>query len=213
MLRPVNKRRITPDERAQFRAQLIEIARRIFLEEGYSAVTIRRLTAEAGVTAMAFYWYFESKDALLTVIWDEFIKDSADACQAAASAEERPAAKVVTYFATFLDYWLARRDRFRFIFLSDSHNTDFISLRRALFAMPGVSQHFAQYDALLAPMFQDRLDASERINQLRTLSMYRVFGFLYCTVGIYDYDEAETARLKRLVADEMGRCLDHWCTH
>ena len=213
MPRTHNKRRVTPEERDQFRAQLIDIARRIFLAEGYGAVTIRRVAGEAGVTPMAFYWYFESKDALLTVIWDEFIKDSAETCARAADAAGPASAKVLAYFATFLDYWLARRDRFRFIFLSDSHTVDYTSLRKQLFAMPGVKQHFSQYDALLAPLFHGRPDMTQRVEQLRTLSMYRVFGFLYCTVGIYDYDAVETRRLRQLVTDEMGRCLDHWCTH
>jgi TetR/AcrR family transcriptional regulator, tetracycline repressor protein len=43
--------------------------------EGLEAVTIRRLTAELGVTPMALYWHFRNKDELLTglaeAVWAE----------------------------------------------------------------------------------------------------------------------------------------------
>jgi TetR/AcrR family transcriptional regulator, tetracycline repressor protein len=38
--------------------------------EGLDAVTIRRLATELGVTAMALYWHFRSKDELLTGLAD-----------------------------------------------------------------------------------------------------------------------------------------------
>lgn len=212
MARVATRRRITPEERDQFRQELIDIARRIFLEEGYAAVTIRRVTAEAGVTAMAFYWYFDCKNTLLTVIWDELLRESAEVClQAARSAPADQQA--LSYFAAFIDFWLTQRTHFRFIFLNDSHKTDFVHLRRELFTMGGVSQHFEQYDGLLAPLFADHADAAQRIVQLRTLSMYRAFGFLYCVVCIYDHGPDETAVQRRLILDEMQRCLTHWCTH
>ena len=78
--------------------------------------------------------------------------------------------------------------------------------------MGGVSQHFEQYDSLLAPLFAGHADAAERIVQLHTLSMYRAFGFLYCVVCIYDHGPDETAVQRRLILDEMQRCLTHWCT-
>ena len=212
MARVATRRRITPEERDQFRQELIDIARRIFLEEGYAAVTIRRVTSEAGVTAMAFYWYFECKDALLTVIWDELIRESAEVCMQAARTE--PAnQQALRYFTAFIDFWLGQRAHFRFIFLNDSHTTDFVQLRRELFTMGGVKQHFDQYDSLLAPLFTGHADAAERIEQLRTLSMYRAFGFLYCVVGIDDHGPEDTASQRRLILDEMQRCLNHWCTH
>lgn len=212
MARVSARRRITPEERDLFRQELIDIARRIFLEEGYAAVTIRRVTAEAGVTAMAFYWYFDCKDALLTVIWDGLIHESAEVCED--SARQAPSdQQALRYFTAFIDFWLAQRAHFRFIFLNDSPTTDFVQLRRQLFTMGGVKRHFEQYDRLLTPLFAGHADAPSRVEQLRTLSMYRAFGFLYCVVCIYDHDAAETAVQRRLILDEMQRCLTHWCTH
>ena len=38
--------------------------------EGLDAVTVRRLAAELGVTPMALYWHFRSKDDLLAGLAD-----------------------------------------------------------------------------------------------------------------------------------------------
>ena len=48
-------------------------------QDGVDALTIRRLAAELGVTPMALYWHFRSKDELLVAlcdqIWDEIDLD------------------------------------------------------------------------------------------------------------------------------------------
>lgn len=203
------KRRVSQEDRAQFRDELIAIARQIYLAEGAAAVTIRRVTATAGVTPMAFYWYFNCKDALLTVLWDELVQESADLCHAVAEAAP-PGEAALAYFSAFVDFWLSRRARFRAIFLNDASPSDFQGMRRALFGMPGALRHFTRYDQLLAQALGACDSQDPRIEQLRTLSMYRAFGFLHCAVGIYDYDAADTARFRALVIDEMRRCLAHW---
>ncbi len=203
------KRRVSPEDRAQFRDELIAIARQIYLTEGSAAVTIRRVTATAGVTPMAFYWYFDCKDALLTVLWDELVQESADICLAVAEAAP-PDEAAVAYFSAFIDFWLSRRARFRAIFLNEGSPADFQGMRRTLFGMPGALRHFTRYDQLLAQALRSNNAQDPRIEQLRTLSMYRAFGFLHCAVGVYDYDAADTARFRALVIDEMGRCLAHW---
>ncbi|MET3427415.1 AcrR family transcriptional regulator [Actinoplanes tereljensis] len=52
------------------RATVVERALRLGDEEGVEAITIRRLAQELGVTPMALYWHFKSKDELLVGIVD-----------------------------------------------------------------------------------------------------------------------------------------------
>lgn len=204
------KRRITPEAQEAFRNELIGIARSIFMTEGYAAVTIRRITASAGVTPMAFYWYFDSKDALLTLIWDEIILESASLCAVAAQQHDSATDRVVAYFQCFVDYWLSHRDYFRFIFLNESPHVDFVSLRSRLFTQAGVSRHFENYMGLAQPLFEGRADAADRVEELKTLSMYKAFGFLHCAIGVYGYTDEEARRYRDLVLRELRHCLDRW---
>src|SRR5215470_14881812 len=52
------------------RATVVERGLAIGDEDGLEAVTIRRLAAELGVTPMALYWHFRTKDELLAALAD-----------------------------------------------------------------------------------------------------------------------------------------------
>lgn len=50
---------------------LVRAARRILVDDGAAAVTMRRVAADAGVTAMATYRHFRNRQALLAAVVDE----------------------------------------------------------------------------------------------------------------------------------------------
>lgn len=53
------------------RAEIMAAARALFLSDGVSATSLRRIAARVGVSAPAIYVYFEDKNALLTALCDE----------------------------------------------------------------------------------------------------------------------------------------------
>ena len=57
--------------RAERRAQLIEAALEIWQEQGWAAVTMRGVCAQAGLTDRYFYESFADRDALLGTVWDQ----------------------------------------------------------------------------------------------------------------------------------------------
>jgi len=62
----VNATRTTETERPRLsKAAVVERGLALADAEGLEAVTIRRLAADLGVTPMALYWHFRSKDELL----------------------------------------------------------------------------------------------------------------------------------------------------
>jgi AcrR family transcriptional regulator len=58
-------------EGAQRRREILEVAKRLFVEEGYDATTIRRIASQVGISSTALYVYFEDKDAILKEISNE----------------------------------------------------------------------------------------------------------------------------------------------
>jgi AcrR family transcriptional regulator len=58
-------------EGAQRRAEILETAKQLFVEEGYVATTIRRIAAKIGISSTALYVYFSDKDAILVEICDK----------------------------------------------------------------------------------------------------------------------------------------------
>ncbi|HKD89398.1 MAG TPA: TetR family transcriptional regulator [Streptosporangiaceae bacterium] len=62
----MNATRMTETERPRLsKAAVVESGLALADAEGLEAVTIRRLAADLGVTPMALYWHFRSKDELL----------------------------------------------------------------------------------------------------------------------------------------------------
>src|ERR1700733_14616926 len=57
-------------EGLQRRAEILDAAKQLFVEEGYAATTIRRIAAKLGVSSTALYVYFPDKDATLVEICD-----------------------------------------------------------------------------------------------------------------------------------------------
>src|SRR5271155_4747356 len=58
-------------EGAERRREILEVAKRLFVKEGYDATTIRRIATQVGISSTALYVYFEDKDAILKEISNE----------------------------------------------------------------------------------------------------------------------------------------------
>lgn len=64
--RPRGRRAGSPDTRAQ----ILQVARRRFLQDGYAAVTLRSIAADVGVDAALISYFFGSKHGLLVATLD-----------------------------------------------------------------------------------------------------------------------------------------------
>ncbi len=64
--------------RAERRAQLVEAALEIWQDQGWAAVTMRGVCAQAGLTDRYFYESFTDRDALLGTVWDQMRDETLD---------------------------------------------------------------------------------------------------------------------------------------
>lgn len=120
MVMEVKKKRTrrSVKEGEAFRAQLIETARQMFIEQGYDAVSIRKITEQAGCPPMTFYVYFRNKRELIRHIWDDLIWAAVHRAEAAAADHQNPEAALEAFALAWLQYWLDNPDNFRVSFLN-----------------------------------------------------------------------------------------------
>ena len=78
------------------RAQIVEIARRLFAEAGYWPTTTRQLARAAGVSDALMYRHFTSKDDVLRAVVDQGLAGFAAMREAAAAGRDRPLAERLT---------------------------------------------------------------------------------------------------------------------
>ncbi len=63
-------------DRNEKRQEILDVARRLFLETGYELSSMSRIAEEAGVAPNTIYWYFADKDALLIAVLDALVADA-----------------------------------------------------------------------------------------------------------------------------------------
>ena len=106
-------KRLTAEAR---RAQLLQVARQVFAEDGFHGAAMEQIAARAGVTKPVLYQHFESKKELYLGLLDEdmarLMTEIRFAIEGARSNRERIARATGAYF-TFID---SNEGSFRLLF-------------------------------------------------------------------------------------------------
>lgn len=98
------------------RAEILDAARRIFVESGYGGATIRRIADEVGVSSTALYMHFRDKSEILLEICREAF-DAIVARQAEILALPiEPAERVRLMLDAYLDFALGNPDAYWLVF-------------------------------------------------------------------------------------------------
>jgi AcrR family transcriptional regulator len=100
------------------RGVIAETAFRLFHEEGYAAVSMRRLAEESGCTVMTLYKYYARKIDVLRDLWARVFSDLFDQLDAIAAAQPDPAARLHALAFAYVEFWLTRRDHYFLVFMS-----------------------------------------------------------------------------------------------
>ena len=108
---------LTPDEVAQFRDRLCDVAEHLFAEHGAEAVTIRQLAAALGVSTMTPYRYFKDKDAILAAVRARAFDRHAEALETARAAlASDPIARSNAIGAAYVRFALENPEAYKLMF-------------------------------------------------------------------------------------------------
>lgn len=108
----------SPARIADMRAHISACALRLFREEGYAAVSMRRLAREAGCTPMTLYKYFDDKIDILRALWADVFAELFDTLDRLAAAEDDPVARLKAVALGYVSYWLEHRENYFMVFMS-----------------------------------------------------------------------------------------------
>ena len=110
-------KRLSPDEVADFRDRLCDVAEHLFATRGLDGVTIRQLAAALGVSAMTPYRYFKDKDAILAAVRARAFDRHAQALEIArGAAADSPAARQANIGHAYVRFALDHPEAYRLMF-------------------------------------------------------------------------------------------------
>lgn len=97
--------------------KIISTAKRLFIEDGYQSVSMRKIASEVGLSPMMLYKSVENKRDLLRFIWTDIFIEVSKQCQEAIIRHHDDRAKLEAFSATFLRYWLDHPEHYRVVYL------------------------------------------------------------------------------------------------
>lgn len=100
------------------RAEILEAAQRIFVEQGYEGATIRRIADEVGVSSTALYMHFKDKSEILVEICALQFQALIDINEALLAQEMDPVERVRRMLEGYFDFAFAHPNVYRLAYVS-----------------------------------------------------------------------------------------------
>ncbi|MBX7433002.1 TetR family transcriptional regulator [Mycobacterium sp. Y57] len=108
--------RLSREERKEAtRRAIVAAALHLLAEQSFSALSLREVTREAGISPAAFYRHFESMEALGLVLIDESFRTLRDMLRGARAGKLDPTRVIESSVDILVDGVQARREHWRFI--------------------------------------------------------------------------------------------------
>lgn len=118
----------SPARIEEVRSRIAACAFRLFHEEGYAAVSMRRLAEEAGCTVMTLYKYYDRKIDVLRDLWARVFNELFDQLDDIATATEEPVERLHVLAQAYVAFWITRREYYFLVFMSSGINQAEVSV-------------------------------------------------------------------------------------
>ena len=114
----VSRTRKPRGQGASRRGEILQAAKRQFLEHGVSHVTMRGIAAEIGVSATALYVYFPDKDSILQAIAEESFRALLEAHAASVDPQRSAMENLRAGLRAYVEFARSHSDEYQLVFLT-----------------------------------------------------------------------------------------------
>lgn len=108
----------TADSTAKMRSKIESMALQLFKQDGYDAVSMRKLAAAVGCTPRTLYAYFENKFDILSMLWSRTFEELFDELDTLALVASNPRAGLEAVAQRYVAYWLENPETYFLVFMS-----------------------------------------------------------------------------------------------
>ena len=189
------------ERRKQTEQKLIRSGRAEFLKKGYVKASLRDICKAAGVTTGAFYFSFESKEALMTAILDPVIADYEHMCAELAQREEEDPGTADDNERQIMEYLSEHRAE-AIILMERSEGSRYEGFRQKV---------YSQMQAAFTSYFSKFMGSEPDSEMIRILVAMRLRGYMELIEGDYTVEERlKLAREIGIHADAGSMALIHY---
>jgi AcrR family transcriptional regulator len=185
---PERKDELTTSTRTGTRERILDAALDLFSEHGFDGSSLQQIADRLGLTKAALYYYFRSKDELLTALIAPAVTDLDTLLDTHAEATETPASRR-RFMQSYVDYLLRHRRLIAYI------SRDLATLAHPAIAT-GNRERRARTEALL---FGADLDFHDQVR------VAMAFGGIQATIA--QYPDADGAQLREALLETAGTIL------
>lgn len=111
----VQEKTMSPN--GDLRSRILEQARVLLLQEGYGAVSMRKIAKAVGCTPTSIYIYFDNKDALIHALIEEGMETLHGALEVAALGEPEAKRRFRCICSAFLEFGVNNPEYYEIMFL------------------------------------------------------------------------------------------------
>ncbi len=107
--------------REEFRREILDSAREIFISDGYDGFSMRKLAGKIDYSPTTIYIYFKNKDELLLAICEEFFTNFLAELNNIRSVSQDPIETLHQAFLYLIEFGLKNPNQYKVIFFSKRH--------------------------------------------------------------------------------------------
>lgn len=108
------------DQGKDLKSELLDACRKLLLKEGYRGCSLRKIAAEAGVTATSIYLHFENKDDLIHSVMEQSIEELNDRLERVARGPGEAVQKLENLAREYVDFALENPHEYQVIYRVNS---------------------------------------------------------------------------------------------
>ncbi len=194
--------RRSPEQEAEVRGRVTQIAAQLFREEGIASLSMRRIAGEAGIPVMSLYDYFRSKNEIIRSIWERFFSKCFDCVDSAISARDGKAReRLEAACMAYVRYWLDHADEYRAVFMIE----DTIERQEKYYVETStILERYQVFAKLLAEHLGAADLTSPRLRERTVALICSLTGICHMLVTVSEHSWPAPARL----LDQVLRMVD-----
>lgn len=179
--------------RVELRQEILDAARELFVQEGYEAVSMRKIADKVGCAAGTIYLHFEHKDSILSAIAAEtFARLDRHMDALAQDVSSDPLERLRRGGRRYIEFGLAHPQHYLVAFFGQSHHQQ---AKPDMEALAAGLHSFNCLRQVVRQCVDAGLTASQDVEQISQIVWLNTHGVVMGLITMHDFPFIEQSRL------------------